>query len=294
MRILFLSKRNAARSQIAEALLRRLSRGHASVVSAGTTPAVRVDPLAREALRRLAGGRLTGHRPKYVDEVAGEPFSAVVALDEAAEECRRLFPNAQWERWKFDDPSISLEPRGDRQADYDKVARALLKRLREWWQVNRPMAGVRSPKVTGTRSRLPSPPVAWRTVPPSDAPALVFVYLGPPRRCVNMCAYLSRSGFHVLCGETFSRRPDKLRMRPDAVIVRADGRHVPGTVRKEFRTLAALRARLSDTPMIMVLDRLASDQELRLVRNANATTVLLRNNDQLLRELTQVLNRQRN
>ena len=48
--VLFLSKKNAARSQIAEAILRRLSSGRITIVSAGAR-AHEIHPLAYSAVR---------------------------------------------------------------------------------------------------------------------------------------------------------------------------------------------------------------------------------------------------
>src|SRR5688572_30749623 len=51
LRVLFLCTGNSARSQMAEGLLRKLSRGRADVVSAGTKPEPEVHPLAADVLR---------------------------------------------------------------------------------------------------------------------------------------------------------------------------------------------------------------------------------------------------
>ena len=51
LRVLFLCTGNSARSQIAEGLFRKLSRGRADVFSAGTAPEPEVHPLAVDVLR---------------------------------------------------------------------------------------------------------------------------------------------------------------------------------------------------------------------------------------------------
>ncbi len=51
LRVLFLCTGNSARSQIAEGLLRKLSRGRADVFSAGTRPEAEVHPVAVDVLR---------------------------------------------------------------------------------------------------------------------------------------------------------------------------------------------------------------------------------------------------
>ena len=50
LRVLFLCTGNSARSQMAEGLLRKLSRGRADVFSAGTHPEAEVHPMAIEIL----------------------------------------------------------------------------------------------------------------------------------------------------------------------------------------------------------------------------------------------------
>ena len=51
-RVLFLSRRNAARSQIAEALLRYIGGARFQALSAGSRPGGTVHPQALETLRR--------------------------------------------------------------------------------------------------------------------------------------------------------------------------------------------------------------------------------------------------
>ena len=50
LRVLFLCTGNSARSQMAEALLRQLSKGRVEVFSAGSKPQPEVHPLAKETL----------------------------------------------------------------------------------------------------------------------------------------------------------------------------------------------------------------------------------------------------
>jgi protein-tyrosine-phosphatase len=51
LRVLFLCTGNAARSQMAEALLRNLSKGRADVFCGGSAPERQVHPLAKSTLR---------------------------------------------------------------------------------------------------------------------------------------------------------------------------------------------------------------------------------------------------
>ena len=67
-RVLFLCTHNAARSQMAEGILRDLSHGTIEVFSAGSEP-TGVHPLAIRALQGM-GIDITGQRSKHVDEFA--------------------------------------------------------------------------------------------------------------------------------------------------------------------------------------------------------------------------------
>ncbi len=67
LRVLFLCTGNSARSQIAEKLLNRKGRGRFVAESAGSHPAVRVDPLAIDALNDTATTGLAGAHEAWMD-----------------------------------------------------------------------------------------------------------------------------------------------------------------------------------------------------------------------------------
>ena len=103
-RVLLLCTGNSCRSQMAEAILRRLGGEKYEVYSAGTHPAEAVHPLAIEAMRE-AGIDISGQRPKLVNEFHGPKFHRVITVcDLANEECP-YFPGAERIHWPFDDPA---------------------------------------------------------------------------------------------------------------------------------------------------------------------------------------------
>ena len=105
LRVLFLCTGNSARSQMAEAILRHLSRGAVEAASAGSRPAAEVHPLAIDALRDLFGLEASGCRPKGLGELPPEPFDYVITLcDSAAESCP-VFPGAGRVHWSLADPA---------------------------------------------------------------------------------------------------------------------------------------------------------------------------------------------
>ncbi|MER3400635.1 MAG: phosphate transport system regulatory protein PhoU [Thermoflexus sp.] len=86
-RVLVLCTGNAARSQMAEGLIRAALGDRVEVFSAGTHPAGYVHPLAVQAMREI-GIDISHHRSKSVQEFLGQPFDLVLTVcDQAAEEC---------------------------------------------------------------------------------------------------------------------------------------------------------------------------------------------------------------
>mgnify|MGYP002784854908 FL=1 len=129
--VLFLCTGNAARSQMAEALLRHLSRGRIAVASAGTTPQAEVHPLAVAVLAERYGIDASGLRPKPVTTLSSQHFDVVITVcDQAAETCP-VFPNATTRlHWSFADPAAA--PAHQQRRAFELVAGELTTRLRLW------------------------------------------------------------------------------------------------------------------------------------------------------------------
>ncbi|HCV37362.1 protein tyrosine phosphatase [Pseudomonas sp. 10-1B] len=106
IRVLFVCTANAARSQLAEALLRHTDPVHFEAFSAGTKPG-QVDPRTYEALEYLDIDT-KALRSKSIDEFAGERFDYVITLcDKAAHECLTLPAFGEVLAWNFEDPVTS-------------------------------------------------------------------------------------------------------------------------------------------------------------------------------------------
>ncbi len=130
-RVLFLCTHNAARSQMAEGILRHLSAGTVDVQSAGTEPS-QVHPLAVSAVQRLLGVDISGQRSKHVDEFAGQRFDYVITLCDSARETCPLFPgDPERIHWRFDDPAAVQGSDDDRYVAFRQVAAELERRLRQ-------------------------------------------------------------------------------------------------------------------------------------------------------------------
>jgi arsenate reductase len=104
-RILFLCTGNAARSQMAEGLMRAFHGDVVDVVSAGSRPAGWVHPLASSALAEI-GIDISDAQSKGADQFLDQEFDIVVTVcDSAAQDCP-IWPGAKRiEHWPIEDPT---------------------------------------------------------------------------------------------------------------------------------------------------------------------------------------------
>jgi ArsR family transcriptional regulator, arsenate/arsenite/antimonite-responsive transcriptional repressor / arsenate reductase (thioredoxin) len=102
---LFVCTRNSARSQLAAALWKEITRAPAT--SAGTHPAARVHPGAIAAARRV-GLDLTSATPRTLAEAGKIPDLVVTVCDQAHEE---LDPDESWLHWSIPDPVAIGSPK---------------------------------------------------------------------------------------------------------------------------------------------------------------------------------------
>ena len=131
--ILFLCTANAARSQMAEALLRHYAGDRFDVRSAG----VQVRDVHPLTIRVLAerGIDTSGLRAKSVGEFLGKASvrRAIVVCERAQEHCPRLFPFAgQTLYWPFEDPAAFEGTEEQRLAKFREVCDHIDMRLQLW------------------------------------------------------------------------------------------------------------------------------------------------------------------
>lgn len=104
LRVLFLCPTNAARSQIAEALLERKGGGRFVVASAGPVPAPRIHPGALRALASV-GIDWSARTPRGLEAVAAMPWDAIiVTCDRSREWCPSLHGRPVYAHWGIPDP----------------------------------------------------------------------------------------------------------------------------------------------------------------------------------------------
>jgi len=121
IRVLFICNENAARSQIAEAILKQLGGERFTVESAGFEPGP-VNPHAVRAMHE-AGIDIAGAKSKGVFELyrAGRAYDFVVAVcDKVTGEKCPIFPGMRSQRldWSFPDPTTFV---GSETAKYDQM-----------------------------------------------------------------------------------------------------------------------------------------------------------------------------
>ena len=132
--ILVLCTGNSARSQMAEAILRRQVGDRFDVLSAGTEPADRVHPLAVEVMAEQ-GYDLSAQHPKHLREYLGTApvRTVIIVCDSAAKTCPAVWPGAH-ERlfWPFPDPAAAEGDEQARRQAFRDVREGIEARVAEW------------------------------------------------------------------------------------------------------------------------------------------------------------------
>ena len=131
-RVIFLCTGNSARSQMAEALLRRAAGDRFEVYSAGLKPKG-IHPLTRQVLAEI-GCDMAGQRSKGLDEYLGRlSFTFLITLCGNAEETCPVFPGVgQRLYWPFDDPAAAEGSDAEKLAAFRRVRDAIAARIQAW------------------------------------------------------------------------------------------------------------------------------------------------------------------
>lgn len=132
-KVLFLCTGNSARSQIAEAFLRKYAGERFEAYSAGTEPKD-IHPFTTRVMEEV-GISLDSQRSKHVNEYMGKVhFVYLITLcGEAEEECPTTFPGAgQRLHWSFEDPSAFVGSENRKLAKFREVRDQVEKRIRTW------------------------------------------------------------------------------------------------------------------------------------------------------------------
>jgi len=103
-RVLFICTHNAARSQMAEGLMKHMYGDYYEVFSGGTEPSV-LNPYAVKTMQEI-GIDISHHYAKSIDEFLDEKFDYVITVCDQAKDSCPFFPGAKNYIHKgFTDPS---------------------------------------------------------------------------------------------------------------------------------------------------------------------------------------------
>ena len=126
-RVLFICTHNAARSQMAEGLVRALYGNRYEVFSAGTDPGI-VSPFAIKVMAEI-GLDISSHYSKSIQEFSNQSFDYVVTVCDHAKESCPFFPGGKKILHKsFEDPSSLTGTEEEIMAGFRRVRNA----IRSW------------------------------------------------------------------------------------------------------------------------------------------------------------------
>ena len=132
IKVLFLCTHNSARSQIAEAFLRKYAGDRFEVHSAGLDP-TGLHPLARKVMEEL-GFDMRNHVSKDLREFLGKThFGYLVTVCAGAEATCPVFPDAGIKlHWPFDDPSAFQGTEEEKLAKFRVIRDQISARIQSW------------------------------------------------------------------------------------------------------------------------------------------------------------------
>lgn len=133
LKVLFLCTGNAARSQMAEALLRKYASDHFDVYSAGLEPKG-INPFTIQVMQEL-GLDLSGQRSKHVREYLGKlNFGYLITVcSDAEKNCPTIFPGvSQRLHWYFEDPAAFQGSDDEKLQKFRQVRDQIDERIKTW------------------------------------------------------------------------------------------------------------------------------------------------------------------
>lgn len=133
MKVLFLCTGNSARSQMAEALLRKYASDHFDVYSAGLEPKG-INPFTIQAMQEM-GLDLSGQRSKHLREYLGKVnFNYLITVcSDAEKNCPTTFPGvSQRLNWYFEDPATFQGSDDEKLQKFRQVRDQIDQRIKTW------------------------------------------------------------------------------------------------------------------------------------------------------------------
>lgn len=133
-KVLFLCSANSARSQMAEAFLKRLGGECFEVHSAGLVPGPAIHPLAVQVMNEV-GLDLKDASPKQLKQFFGKlhPDFVIFVCERAEENCPFLWPMARLAlSWPFENPAAIEGPLDDQLAKFRQVRDQIERKIQDW------------------------------------------------------------------------------------------------------------------------------------------------------------------
>ena len=132
VKVLFLCTGNSARSQMAEAFLRKHAGDRFEVFSAGLEPHG-INPFARKVMEEL-GFDLSGQHSKDVEQFLGhDSFGYVITVCAHAESRCPIFPGASIRlHWPFEDPAVFQGTAEQKLAKFREIRDQIRVRIQSW------------------------------------------------------------------------------------------------------------------------------------------------------------------
>ncbi len=132
-KVLFLCTHNTARSQMAEAFLRKFAGDRFEVFSAGTEPR-EINPFVRKVMAEV-GLDLSRQRSKSVVEFLGKMTVGylIIVCEKIEEKCPITFPGFMYRMfWPFEDPVAFAGSEEEKLAKFREVRDKIAERIKLW------------------------------------------------------------------------------------------------------------------------------------------------------------------
>ncbi|HVO66560.1 MAG TPA: arsenate reductase ArsC [Syntrophales bacterium] len=136
-KVLFMCTGNSARSQMAEALLRKYAGDRFDVYSAGLEPKG-INPYTKKVMQEI-GISLEGHYAKHVGEYMGKHnFGYLITVcSEAEEKCPATFPGVSYRlHWYFEDPAAFIGSDEEILQKFREVRDRIDQQIKKWLAEN--------------------------------------------------------------------------------------------------------------------------------------------------------------
>ena len=132
-KVLFLCTGNSARSQMAEAFLRKYGGDEFEAYSAGLEPEG-INPCTERVMEEV-GISLSGQRSKHIEESMGKVHFGylIIVCDEAERNCPTTFPGVGRRlHWSFEDPAAFVGSEDEILAKFREVRDQIEQRIKAW------------------------------------------------------------------------------------------------------------------------------------------------------------------